>query len=51
MHLHPIYKKNKINCPETIKITKIGIDIPSSVALDENDIIYIAKVIKSIRKN
>lgn len=50
MHLHPIYKNNKINCPETNKIAKIGLDIPSSVALDENDIIYITKAIKSIGK-
>ena len=48
MHLHPIYKNSKKQCPEAIKITKRGLDIPSSVALDEKDIKYIAKVIASV---
>ena len=48
MHLHPIYKNKKKQCPEAIKITKIGLDIPSSVALDVNDIKYIVKTISNI---
>ena len=48
MHLHPIYKNKKKQCPEAINITKLGLDIPSSVALDSRDIKYTVKAIASI---
>jgi perosamine synthetase len=49
MHLHPIYKNKKKQCTESINVSKIGLDIPSSVALDVNDIKYIAKAILHIK--
>lgn len=48
MHLHPIYLNKKKQCQEAVKITELGLDIPSSIALDRSDINYIVKTIASI---
>ena len=51
MNLHPLFKKdNKIPLPNCEKISRIGIDIPSSIKLSENDVNYIVKNLKIIAK-
>ena len=51
LHLHPLFKKdNKIPLPNCEKISRIGIDIPSSIKLSENDVDYIVKNLKIIAK-
>ena len=48
MHLHPVYKKemNK-NFPEAEYISSIGLDLPSSVKLVEEDIIRVVNTIEN----
>ena len=51
LHLHPLFKQDdKISLPNCEEISRIGIDIPSSIRLSENDIDYIAKNLKIIAK-
>jgi dTDP-4-amino-4,6-dideoxygalactose transaminase len=51
LHLHPLFRKeNKISLPNCEKMGKLGVDIPSSIKLSENDFDYIAKNLKIIAK-
>ena len=45
-----VKKDNKIPLPNCEKISRIGIDIPSSIKLSENDVDYIVKNLKIIAK-
>tara|TARA_B100001123_G_scaffold436933_1_gene568214 strand:+ start:1950 stop:3056 length:1107 start_codon:yes stop_codon:yes gene_type:complete len=51
LHLHPLFRKeNKISLPNCEKMSKSGVDIPSSIKLSEKDIDLIAKNLKIIAK-
>lgn len=51
LHLHPFFKEhNKVSLPNCEKISKIGVDIPSSIKLSEKDINYIAENLKTLAK-
>ena len=51
LHLHPLFRKeNNISLPNCEKMSKLGVDIPSSIKLSEKDIDFIAKNLKAIAK-
>ena len=51
LHLHPFFKNQyKISLPNCEKIGRTGLDIPSSINLSENDIIFISKKLKEIAR-
>lgn len=50
MHLHPLYKNNKYSLPNSLYVANNSIDIPSSVNLNDKQIIYITNCIKDFFK-
>lgn len=50
LHLHPVFKTKGVSkrLPNCEHISKIGLDIPSSIKIKERDLIFIAKKLKKI---